>query len=190
MSHLVVSSSRRPSPAPATDRAGAARVTAASALALALAVAACDDAAPEPDGVTPQQRRALELRVAASNAHDWDTWQALHVPSVVRTAPGLSAPLTSSAELRAAIEALVVTFPDYHLELRETFGAGERVLARFHTRATMLGPLVLGPVTIPATGRTFEQDWVALVRFEGGLIASIDEFYDNYEVMTQLGLAP
>jgi ketosteroid isomerase-like protein len=42
---------------------------------------------------------------------------------------------------------------------------------------------------IPPTGNEFEQDWVGVFRFEGAKIASIDEFYDNYTVLVQLGLA-
>jgi ketosteroid isomerase-like protein len=42
---------------------------------------------------------------------------------------------------------------------------------------------------VPPTGKVFEQDWVAVLRFEGDRIASIDEFHDNYGVLLQLGLA-
>jgi ketosteroid isomerase-like protein len=61
-------------------------------------------------------------------------------------------------------------------------------VARIHTCATMLGPMQLGETLVPATGMAFEQDWVAMLRFEGDRIASIDEFYDNYDVLIQLGL--
>ena len=49
-------------------------------------------------------------------------------------------------------------------------------------------PAISGEATIPATGKSFEQDWVAVLRFEGDRIAEIGEFYDNYEVMIQLGV--
>ena len=91
--------------------------------------------------------------------------------------------------MRDAIAALVKTFPDYHLELRQAFGEGDRVVARIHTHATMLGEMQLGEQLIPPTGRSFEQDWVAIFRFQDGKIASIDEFYDSYTILVQLGLA-
>jgi ketosteroid isomerase-like protein len=130
----------------------------------------------------------LRKRIAASNAQDWDTWQSLHTADAVRTAPGLPGPIVGAAAMRTAIEELFTTFPDYHLELVDAFGAGDRLAARVHTRATMSGPLQLGEDTVPATGKVFEQDWVAMLRFEGNRIAAIDEFYDNYEVLVQLGL--
>ena len=42
---------------------------------------------------------------------------------------------------------------------------------------------------IPPTGKAFEQDWVAVLTFDGELISSIDEFHDNYGVLIQIGLA-
>lgn len=130
----------------------------------------------------------VRRRIDATNAKDWKTWESLHTSGAVRTAPGLPAPLRGAAAMRAAIEELTVTFPDYRLELVDAFGSGDKLVAKIHTRATMKGPLDLGGQVVPATGRAFEQDWIAVLRFEGDKIASIDEFYDNYDVMLQLGL--
>lgn len=91
--------------------------------------------------------------------------------------------------MRAGIEELVETFPDYHLELVEAFGTGDRLMARIHTKATMLGPMMIGDTEIPPTGKVFEQDWVAVLTFEGDKIAAIDELHDNYTILIQLGLA-
>jgi ketosteroid isomerase-like protein len=154
--------------------------------------AACDDAGDS----GPRERDQLaahvalvEARIEASNRHDWAAWQAMHTDDAVRTAPELPGPLVSSAAMRAGIEELVVTFPDYHLELVDAFGQGDRLMARIHTRATMLGAMQLGETTIPPTGLAFEQDWVAVLTFEGDRISAIDEFHDNYTILLQLGLA-
>ncbi len=42
---------------------------------------------------------------------------------------------------------------------------------------------------VPATGLPFEQDWVAVLTFDGDQISAIDEFHDNYDILVQLGLA-
>jgi ketosteroid isomerase-like protein len=131
----------------------------------------------------------IERRIAANNAHDWDTWESLHTPDVVRTAPGLGAPLVGADALRAGIEELHGAFPDYTLTLRDAFGGGDRLVVRIHQTGTMLGPIEFGGALVPPTGRRMEQDWVALVRFEGERIAEFHEFYDNYELLVQLGLA-
>jgi ketosteroid isomerase-like protein len=166
-----------------------------SALALSSALLACNDdaaSALDVEALAPEVAEhvdVLRARIAACNARDWDAWAALHTDDVERTAPELLAPLAGPAELRGAIEALVDTFPDYQLELVDAFGSGDRLVARIHTRGTMLGPLNLGDTTVPPTGAAFEQDWVALLHFTGDHIDRIDEFYDNYGTLVQLGLS-
>ncbi|NJO55237.1 MAG: ester cyclase [Rhodospirillales bacterium] len=103
----------------------------------------------------------IEQRIAANNAHDWDTWQELHTPGAIRTAPGLGAPLVGAAALRAGIEELHGAFPDYTLTLRDAFGAGDRLVVRIHQTGTMLGPIEFGGALVPPTGRRMEQEWVA-----------------------------
>lgn len=166
--------------------------TIATLVLATLGTAACADADPAPADRSSQVARHIETikqRIDASNANDWDAWQALHTDDATRTAPELTEPLTSSAAMREAIAALVTTFPDYHLELRQAFGEGDRVVARIHTNGTMLGEMQLGEAVVPPTGKAFEQDWVAIFRFRGDEIASIDEFYDSYTILVQLGLA-
>lgn len=163
-----------------------------SCLALALApmlMLGCDQAEDSSER-TERQIEIIEQRIVANNTQDWDTWESLHTQDAVRTAPELSEPLVGAAAMREGIEELVITFPDYHLELVEAFGSGDRLMARIHTRATMLGPLVIDGVEVPPTGAMFEQDWVAVLTFDGDKIAAIDEFHDNYDILIQLGIFP
>ena len=45
-------------------------------------------------------------------------------------------------------------------------------------------------VEIPATGRTLDFPFVGVFRVEDGKISSIRLYYDQLEVLTQLGLMP
>lgn len=161
------------------------------AVALSLTAAACtDDAATtSTDPVVEAHVDIMRERIVANNTKNWTVWEALHTPDAVRTAPELLEPLVGAAAMRASIEELVVTFPDYHLELVEAFGTGDRLMARIHTNGTMLGPIDIGGTEVPPTGLAFEQDWVAVLTFEGDKISAIDEFHDNYGILVQLGLA-
>lgn len=136
-----------------------------------------------------EQVALIEQRLAATNRRDWDTWQSLHTPDAIRTAPELEEPLVGSDAMRAAIETLGNAFPDYHLELEQAFGQGEWLALRIHTTGTMTGPLLLSDGSeVPATGQPIEQDWAALVRFQGDRIAEFHEFYDQFTLMMQLGV--
>lgn len=96
----------------------------------------------------------IRRRIAANNTQDWETWESLHTEDAVRTSPDLDEALVGAPALRAGIEALFVTFPNYHLELVDAFGTGDRIMARIHTKATMDGPLDVGGMEIPPTGAT------------------------------------
>lgn len=136
-----------------------------------------------------EQVAVIEQRLAATNTRDWDSWEALHTPDAIRTAPELDEPLHGAPAMRAAIEVLSVAFPDYHLQLRQAIGEGQWLSVRLHTTGTMTGPLMLSDGTlVPATGQPIDQDWSALVRFEGDRIAQFDEYYDQLTLMMQLGL--
>jgi len=135
------------------------------------------------------QTELIRERFEATNTRDWDRWESLHTPDAIRTAPELEEPLQSAAAMRAAIETLSVAFPDYHLELRQAFGQGPWLAVRVHTTGTMTGPLTLSDGSeVPPTGQPIEQDWAALIRFDGDRIAEFHEFYDQFLLMVQLGL--
>lgn len=172
------------------------RVFVAGCLGGLSACAGADDTG-SPEGETArvlsrtEQVAVIQKRIEATNTRNWDLWESLHTPDATRTAPELEQPIESAAAMRLAIETLGTAFPDYHLELRQSFGEGEWLAVRLHTTGTMTGPLMLSDGTeVPPTGRTIEQDWTALVRFEGEKIAQFDEFYDQLTLMVQLGLAP
>jgi ketosteroid isomerase-like protein len=164
------------------------------ALATTLTSAGCGEAdapsrVPSADPVVEAHIQLMLTRIAANNSKDWDTWEGLHVPGAVRTAPELPAPLVGASAMRAGIEELVKTFPDYNLQLVDAFGEGNRVMARIHAKGTMLGPIDINGTQVPPTGKAFEQDWVGVVTFDGNKISAIDEFHDNYGLLVQLGLS-
>jgi ketosteroid isomerase-like protein len=174
------------------------RLPLAFALAASLALVGCGDAdstdptasAGQAGDDTARHITTMKRRIAANNAKDWDTWESLHTAGAARTAPELGPePLVTAKAMRAGIEELLVTFPDYTLTLIEAFGDGDRLVARLHAKGTMLGSMNIDGNEIPPTGKVFEQDWVAVLTFDGELISSIDEFHDNYGVLIQLGLA-
>ena len=137
------------------------------------------------------QIEVMRRRIAATNSKDFAAWEALHAPGACRTTPELQGSLCGRAAMRAALEALTAAFPDYALELVEASGGGDRLAVRVHASGTHSGTLILSDGTaVPPTGRHIDQDWVALVTFDTeGRIERIDEFYDEFVLLLQLGLA-
>lgn len=149
---------------------------------------ACSEETNADDPVS-QHIGIIEQRVAANNARDWQAWEALHTVDATRTAPDLPEPLVGRAAMRAAIEVLSNAMPDYNLEVLDAFGEGDRLAVRFRARGTFTAPFVFGPdFAIPPNGKSFSQEWVALVRFEGNAIAEFNEFADQYSQFVQLGV--
>ncbi|MFO0724718.1 MAG: ester cyclase [Myxococcota bacterium] len=145
---------------------------------------------PTPDlsGTDPALARVLELRVAANNLRDWQTWERLHTEDCLRLAPELEAPLLGRAAMREAIARLGRAVPNYHLALVRVVGQGPWVAAELRASGTFEAPLEVPglPIAIPPTGNSFRQHWVAMVRFQGERIAEIREYYDQEDLLRQL----
>jgi hypothetical protein len=116
----------------------------------------------------------LEARIAASNAHRWDAWQAFHTDDCIRTAPDLDVPLRGSAAMRVKIEGLVSVFPDYNVGLVRAVGHRDWLAATLTSSGTL------------PTGARFAQTWTAFLRFDGDRIAEFHEHYDQLDVAGQL----
>jgi ketosteroid isomerase-like protein len=44
--------------------------------------------------------------------------------------------------------------------------------------------------TIPPTNRPLRLPYVLVMKFEGGVVTELDEYFDQLEILTQLGLMP
>jgi steroid delta-isomerase-like uncharacterized protein len=88
-------------------------------------------------------------------------------------------------DLRAWITELRRAFPDYHIEVEQLIGEGDRVVALERVTGTNSGPL-LG---IPPTGRTFCIDAIDVVRVDGGKVVEHWGLSDGTTMVRQLGLA-
>jgi ketosteroid isomerase-like protein len=150
---------------------------------------AADSAARQP--AQASQIEVMRRRVAATNSKDFAAWETLHAPGACRSTPDLQGSICGRAAMRAALETLSAAFADYALELVEASGECDRLAVRMHASGTHTGTLILSDGTaVPPTGRHFQQDWVALVTFDPqGRIEHIDEFYDEFVLLLQLGLA-
>jgi len=77
-------------------------------------------------------------------------------------------------------------FSNIQFTIKDVFGQGDKLVKHWNFSGTHTGDFF----GIPATGKSVSIDGVTLVRMSGGRIAEEQDFMDNMDFMTQLGLIP
>ncbi len=87
---------------------------------------------------------------------------------------------------RAYYANFLTGFSNIQFTIKDIFGQGDKLVKHWNFKGTHTG-VFFG---IPATGKTLSIDGATLVRISGGKIAEERDFFDNLDMMTQLGLMP
>ena len=135
---------------------------------------------------TPKE--ILERNITAVNGRDLEGYLANQQPDVEFVLPG-GVTIRGREEVGRYTEAMWAAFPDATLTFGEQFlgdngAATEVVLSGTHT-----GPMATPNGPVPPTGKRVNVHSVSILRFEDGRIASEHVYFDQLELMTQLGLA-
>lgn len=124
--------------------------------------------------------------VEAINAHDWAALSALIAPDFVRHSYAAGQPgVRSREDLIRFLRLESESFPDGQETLLDLMAEGNKVAARHEFKGTQLGPL--GPY--PASGKVLQAVYLAIYRFERGLIVEAWVEWDNQSTLAQLGHA-
>jgi steroid delta-isomerase-like uncharacterized protein len=126
----------------------------------------------------------LERAIEAWNAGDLDEYMTLYADDV--TLHGYAPVPMDKAAVRGFYEGIFAGLPGSRIELAETFGAGDRVVARFAQRGRHDGPL-LG---VPATGRDVELAGITILAFRDGLVTERWASADMLGLLVQVGAVP
>jgi steroid delta-isomerase-like uncharacterized protein len=136
-----------------------------------------------------EARRVAEEFVEAFNAHDEERMRALDKEDVVFEAPGdvkLVGPEATTEYAMAWLRA----FPDARLTVHNSFAADDWSVQEFTFEGTHQDTLVGPGGEIPATHRQLIGRGVQIIRAEDGKIADVRLYFDQVQVLTQLGLMP
>lgn len=87
-------------------------------------------------------------------------------------------------DLRAWLGALLQAFPDYHVEVEDVIGEGDKVVVRERITGTHTGPL-LG---MPPTGRPICIEAIDILRVSDGVVVEHWGIADGTTMVRQLGL--
>ena len=138
-----------------------------------------------------EAKKVLEQAVECWNATDRDGWAALYTDDVVYEAPG-GARISGLPDLKEKyFYTLVTAAPDRRSRDVILFAEGDHVVEEARYTGTHTGTW-RNPdgAEVPATGKKLDFPFVGVFRVEKGKISSIRIYYDQIEVLTQLGLMP
>ena len=77
-------------------------------------------------------------------------------------------------------------FSNIEFNIKNVFGHDDQIVKHWQFKGTHTG-VFFG---IPATGKSVDLDGATIVKMKEGRIASEQDFFDNMDLMTQLGLVP
>lgn len=80
----------------------------------------------------------------------------------------------------------LTAFSNIVFTMKDVFGQGDKLVKHWNFKGIHTG-LFFG---IPATGKAIDIDGATIVKMSNGKIAEEQDFFDNMDFMTQLGLVP
>jgi predicted ester cyclase len=139
------------------------------------------------DMATPKQ--ILDRNITAINARDLDGFLSNQQPDVEFVIPGGITFLGREA-VGQYMQVMWTAFPDVKLAFgRQVLGDDEAATEVVMT-GTNTGPLNSPTGPIPPTGKAIKLQTLSMLRFENDRVAFEHNYFDQLDMLTQLGLAP
>ena len=135
-----------------------------------------------------EARHVAEEFVEAFNAHDEARLHSLDREDVVFEGPGIK--LTGSDATTEYAMAWIHAFPDARIDVRNTIVGDGWAVQEFTFEGTHEDTLSGPGGEIPATHRHLSGRGVQIMKVEGGKIADVRLYFDQVDVLTQLGIMP
>jgi steroid delta-isomerase-like uncharacterized protein len=133
-------------------------------------------------------RQVTAENVAAVNAQDAERLRATYADDVAAEAP--DARLEGADAIVEYVMTWARAFPDMQQTVTNELVAGDWVITEFQVTGTHTGTLASPDGDIPPTNRTATGRGVQLQRVENGKIAEEHVYFDQLEILAQLGLVP
>jgi predicted ester cyclase len=126
--------------------------------------------------------------VEAFNAHDEARIRELSAEGEVFEAPGVR--LEGRDATVAYAMSWLNAFGDARTDVHNELVVGDWVVQEFVFSGTHTGPLQTPAGEVPPTNRQLRGRGVQIFRVEDGVVADTRLYFDQVDVMTQLGLMP
>ena len=136
-----------------------------------------------------EARHVAEEFVEAFNAHDEARLHSLDREDVVFEGPG-NVRLTGSDATTEYAMAWIRAFPDARMNVHQTIAGDGWAVQEFTFEGTHTAPMQSPMGEIPPTNRSLKGRGVQIFKVEGDAVVDTRLYYDQVQVMTQLGLMP
>jgi ketosteroid isomerase-like protein len=123
----------------------------------------------------------------ALNRRDFAPWASQVAPTLRSDYPG--APGLDAAAARAYNEQYLRAFSDLHFRVEREVNAGDVQVVLWEATGTHDGPLTLPTGDVPATGRRGRVRGVFICEWRDGRVCREESFWNQIELLQQLGLA-
>jgi ketosteroid isomerase-like protein len=136
-----------------------------------------------------EARDVMNRLTEAAFNKDTDALKAVYAPDAVAETPDQGT-INGPDAIAAYLGEFLTAFPDASYEARHEHEAGNTAIDEGYFVGTHTGPLS-GPdgEEIPATGKSVRFRACDIATVEGGVVTSHRFFFDNMELLEQLGLA-
>jgi predicted ester cyclase len=136
-----------------------------------------------------EARDTASQALAAFNNHDQSAISSFNAPNIKYEAPG-GVRLEGRDAATGYAMGWLNGFPDARLTVHNEVACGDYVVQECTFEGTHTGPLAGAGGTIPATGKKVVGRCVQVSRWQSGLATENRLYFDQVEVLTQLGQMP
>jgi steroid delta-isomerase-like uncharacterized protein len=134
---------------------------------------------------------ALDDRgMTAWDTHDVDAFAAMFADNFIYSDDTVQGAMTSLDQVREYMSGWFTAFPDMKVKEQNRVVGDDAVAAELEFTGTNSGPLSMGGMEVPATGRQITGHGTYFVRVADGKITEFHAHPNAAEMMMQLGLMP
>jgi predicted ester cyclase len=127
--------------------------------------------------------------MAAFNAHDAEELARLSAPEIKAHVPGRP-PLSGTQAIKEYNQSLFRAFPDAQARVENLVVRGGSASVEAVFTGTHAGPYATLLGEISPTGKRVTARFAQFLEIDRGLVRSLHSYFDQVELMAQLGLAP
>jgi steroid delta-isomerase-like uncharacterized protein len=134
-------------------------------------------------------KRFVQVGESSIAARDWETYGSVFAEDLLMVTPAIPGTTRGRHTRIQFVQGIVDSFPDGVVEVQRCFGKGDWACVEVLFTGTHTGPMPgPGGTEIPPTNKAVKWPYCMVMKFKDGLVSELYEYYDQLDLMTQLGL--